>query len=75
MLGDDARARAVANVRAYYAFGGDAAVNGVLAGMLTDRETLRASVLELEAAGVEETFYWATNGDPAQVERLATALL
>jgi hypothetical protein len=32
-------------------------------------------VRELEAAGVEETFYWATNADVAQVERLASALL
>jgi alkanesulfonate monooxygenase SsuD/methylene tetrahydromethanopterin reductase-like flavin-dependent oxidoreductase (luciferase family) len=74
-LGDDARATAVANVRAYYGFGGDAAVNGVLAGMLGDADALRASVRELEAAGVEETFYWATNADVAQVERLAGALL
>ena len=74
-LGDDARAAAVANVRAYYGFGGEAAVNGVLAGMLTDADALRASVRELEAAGVEETFYWATNAELPQVERLASVLL
>ena len=74
-LGDDACATAVSNVRAYYAFGSDAAVNGVLAGMLTDHEALRASVRELEAAGVEEAVYWATNSELSQVERLARALL
>ena len=74
-LGDDARAQAEANVRAFYAFGGDAMVTGVLAGLLTTPEQVRASVRELESVGVEETFYWATNADLAQVERLAKTLL
>lgn len=74
-LGDDARARAETNVRAYYAFGGEGAVRGVLAGMITNVDAARANRDELAALGVDETFFWATNADPAQLERLAKAVL
>jgi alkanesulfonate monooxygenase SsuD/methylene tetrahydromethanopterin reductase-like flavin-dependent oxidoreductase (luciferase family) len=74
-LGDDARPRAEANVRAYYGIGGEAAVRGVTAAMLTNAEQVRDAVRELSSAGVEEAFFWTTDADLAQVERLAKVVL
>jgi alkanesulfonate monooxygenase SsuD/methylene tetrahydromethanopterin reductase-like flavin-dependent oxidoreductase (luciferase family) len=74
VLGDDARATAEANVRAYYAVGGDAAVQGVLSGLVTDTDGVRRAVAELEAIGVDEAFFWPMNADLRQIERLAKAL-
>jgi hypothetical protein len=71
VLGDDARARAEANVRAYYGIGGDALVQGVLSALLTQPEQVRAAVRELTAVGVDETFFWTTSPDLDQIDRLA----
>jgi alkanesulfonate monooxygenase SsuD/methylene tetrahydromethanopterin reductase-like flavin-dependent oxidoreductase (luciferase family) len=71
VLGDDARPRAEANVRAYYGIGGEAAVRGVTASLLTSATTIRDAVRELDGVGVEEAFFWTTDADLEQVERLA----
>jgi alkanesulfonate monooxygenase SsuD/methylene tetrahydromethanopterin reductase-like flavin-dependent oxidoreductase (luciferase family) len=73
--GDDARARAERNVRAYYAFGGDAMVSGVLSGLVTDAAAARASREQLAEIAADELFFYATNADPSQLERLADAVL
>jgi alkanesulfonate monooxygenase SsuD/methylene tetrahydromethanopterin reductase-like flavin-dependent oxidoreductase (luciferase family) len=73
-LGDDVRARAEANVRAYYAIGGDAFVQTVLDGLVTTEAGVRAAIAEIEAIGADELYFWPMHGDLAQVERLAKAV-
>ena len=75
VLGDDGRARAEENLRAYYAVGGEGAIRGVLSGLLTTDAAARAAVHELEAIGVDETFFYAASADATEAERLARALL
>jgi alkanesulfonate monooxygenase SsuD/methylene tetrahydromethanopterin reductase-like flavin-dependent oxidoreductase (luciferase family) len=74
-LGEDARARAEANVRDYYAIGGDAFVQGILGGLVTTEAAARAAVAELQQLGADELFFWPMHGDLAQIERLAKAVL
>jgi alkanesulfonate monooxygenase SsuD/methylene tetrahydromethanopterin reductase-like flavin-dependent oxidoreductase (luciferase family) len=76
VLGDDARARAEANVRAYYGFGGEDMVQRVLGMLLTTPEAVRKVAQETRALGtIDEAFFWTTDGDLAQIERLAKAVL
>ena len=73
-LGSDARETAEANVRAYYSFGGEAMVKGLLQSLLSTPDSIRRSIDELEKIGVDEAFFWPMNADQRQVERLEQAL-
>lgn len=73
-LGDDVRAAAEANVRAYYGIAGDDFVRNVLSGLVTTPEGVRAAIEELGKVGVDELFFWPMHADLGQVERLARAL-
>ncbi len=72
-LGDDAQAAADANIRAYYAFGGDGVVQALLQSLLRTPDAIRSNVEDLAKVGVDETFFWPMNADLRQVERLARA--
>lgn len=73
-LGDGAEQAARENLGDYYAFLGDYAEQ-VVQSAATDEETLRGYVAAFEEAGADEIICFPASSDPAQVQRVASAVL
>lgn len=72
-LGPDAPRVAERYLRHYYGQLGDAA-DAIVAGALTDAESVRQAIAAYAAAGCDELVFFPCSADPAQVELLAQAI-
>lgn len=71
VLGDDAKERAQAFVRNYYAFGGAQMVEGSLKGILDSPQAIRQAIQAFADAGADELILSPTDNGLEQVDRLA----
>jgi alkanesulfonate monooxygenase SsuD/methylene tetrahydromethanopterin reductase-like flavin-dependent oxidoreductase (luciferase family) len=72
-LGDDAQRNAESYVSAYYAWLGDDAVQGIIAGSVKDPESVKAAIKSFEEWDCDELILFPCSSDPAQVGLLAEA--
>ena len=72
-LGDDAERDARRYLPDYYAWLGEEAVEGIVAGAPKDPDGIKATLESFEEKGCDELILFPSSGDPAQVELLADA--
>jgi len=69
------REKAIANVDAYYRFGGQGFVDGMVAALLTDADAIRGAVETSRELGASEHFLWPQLDGPEEVDALAEIVL
>jgi alkanesulfonate monooxygenase SsuD/methylene tetrahydromethanopterin reductase-like flavin-dependent oxidoreductase (luciferase family) len=72
-LGPDAQANLESYVGAYYAWLGDDAVQGIIAGAPKDADSVKAFLKSYEEWNCDELILFPASSDPAQVDLLAEA--
>jgi alkanesulfonate monooxygenase SsuD/methylene tetrahydromethanopterin reductase-like flavin-dependent oxidoreductase (luciferase family) len=72
-LGDDAQKNAEAYLGHYYAWLGDEAVDGIIAGAAKDADSVKATMKAFEEWDCDELILFPSSPDPAQVTLLAEA--